>query len=108
MVRGGQCELTGNCLPGYAIIDRLYVYGGTPYIVADGPADLAGAEDIVASSCSPSGETTVSRCGTTSAAVKIVTVKEAREIFGRFIHKIPGVAVCISTLRMAGCMNGNL
>jgi len=79
-------------ISGYAIIDRLYVYGGTPYIVADGPADLAGAEDIVASSCSPSGETTVSRCGTTSAAVKIVTVKEAREIFGRFIHKIPGVA----------------
>lgn len=105
MARHGQCELTGNCLPGYAIIDRLYVYGGTPYIVADGPADLAGAEEIVASSCSPTGETPVSRCGT-SATVRIVTVKEAREIFGRFIHKIPGVAVC--TLGMTGCMNGKL
>lgn len=67
------------------------------------PEDFARAEDITASSCRASGDhKTLPQCESTSATVKIVTVNEAREIFGRFVHKIPGVAVSISVFGMIG------
>ncbi|KAF8323923.1 hypothetical protein DL93DRAFT_52428 [Clavulina sp. PMI_390] len=71
--------------PGYAIIDHLYVFSGTSYIVSDDEKTSNDAKAIVVSSC-PSGK---AEC---AGALKVVSPSEAREIFGRFVHKVPGVA----------------
>lgn len=71
---------------GYAVIDKLYVYAGIPYLVAGNGETLIAGQDIVDASCA--GE---SNCAT-EKSIQIVTVEQATEIFGRFVHKVPGVS----------------
>lgn len=81
---------------GYAIVDRLYVFGGTPYIVSDSIANLNDVQDIVASTCYTTDQSTVvPTCQPKDGELRIVTVDEAQEIFGRFVHKVPGVVVSL-------------
>lgn len=89
-----MCRNTRLARIGYAIIDRLYVYGGTPYIVADNSATLTEAQAIVGAGQAKAG------------ALQVVTVSEAREIFGRFVHKVPGVAVSFPRLRVINQSKG--
>lgn len=76
---------------GYAVVDRLYLHQGTPYIVADSKDVFDNAKEIIEASCDVL-EDHPSECQPRVGALQVVSLEAAQQKFGRFIHKIPGVA----------------
>jgi hypothetical protein len=74
-------------------VDNLYVFAGVPYIVSNAASDIIDVHDIVSPGCKSPDHS--SACITSSEALKIVSLEEARQIFGRFVHKVPGVTVSV-------------
>jgi hypothetical protein len=90
-----------SCPAGWSIFDKLYIFKGVVYIVSDEPSKVPNVTDIYSKGLFiENGEEAVASRLPNDEDIRIISTKQAKQLFGTGAQIIDGVTVrCIFVCR---------